>query len=355
MKVKNIAWLFCLILLFVSAFPVNAQDSFGDLFESEEILELTLEGNLRPLMRDRSSDPDYREMKLLYKNEDSEIVSQDLRVKTRGKFRRLNCANPPLWFNFKKHDLPENSPFLGYSKMKVVIPCDGEKYVLREFLTYKMYNLLTDYSFRVRLIRLGYHDTRRDRVTEPVYAFLIEDEDDVAERNMAGLYKRNNLRPEMVHEEAFFRMSVFSYMIGNTDWSIQYQHNLKILFLNEEKEFLAVPYDFDLVGLVSSPYAVPAPALKLRSVRERVYRGYCLDDLDILQPTFQQFREQKSELYATITQNPLLEKDYIEWAIEYLDEFYEVIDDPKKRNSVFSYPCDPSGTGNVVISGIRDN
>lgn len=354
MKVKNIAWLFYLFIFSATGLNVSAQESAGDLFNSEEIIDVTLEGNLRPLLRDRSSDPPYREMKLRYRNEDSVFVTQDLRVKTRGKFRRLNCADPPLWFNFKKHEVPDSSPFSEYSKMKVVVPCEGEKYVLREYLVYKMYNILTDYSFRVRLIRLAYHDTRRDRFTEPVYAFLIEDEDDVAERSKAGLYKRNNLRPERIEEEAFLRMSVFAYMIGNTDWSIQFQHNLKIMFLKEQKEFIAVPYDFDLVGLVSSPYAVPAPALKLRSIRERVYRGYCMDDLDILEPTFQQFRQLKPEIYSTLVQNSLLEKSYIDWALEYLDEFYETIDNTKKRESVFSYPCDPSGTGNVVISGIRN-
>lgn len=354
MNVKNVAWLFYLFLFSVSALQATAQVSNSDLFENEEILEITLEGNLRPLMRDRSSDPSYRKMKVQYRIGDSEIGSQDLRVRTRGKFRRLNCPNPPLMFNFKKHDVPDSSPFSGYSKMKVVVPCEGEKYVLREYLTYKIYNLLTDYSFRVRLIRLAYHDTKRDRFSDPVYAFLIEDEDDLAARSLAGSYKRNHLRPEMIEEEAFLRMSVFAYMIGNTDWSVQYRHNMKILFLDDEKQFIPVPYDFDLVGLVSSPYAEPAEALKLRSVRERVYRGYCLDDLSKFEPIFDEFRQRKPEIYSILAQNPLLKKDYIDWAHEYLDEFYETIDDPKKSSSIFSYPCDASGTGNVVISGIRN-
>lgn len=354
MKVKNVTFLFFLILFSASALYATTQDSSIDLFDSEEVLEITLEGNIRKLKKDRGSNPSYREMRLHYKIGDSEIQTQDLRVRARGKFRRLNCANPPLKFNFKKHEVPDSSPFSGYSKMKVVVPCEGEKYVLREYLVYKMYNLLTDYSFRVRLIRLTYHDTRRDKVSEPEYAFLIEDEDDLAARSNAGLIKRDHLRPEIIEQEAFFRMSVFAYMIGNTDWSIQYQHNLKILFLDDQKKFIAVPYDFDLVGVVSSPYALPAPELKLRSVRERVYRGYCLDDLDKLQPTFEQFRLFKPEVYAILDQNQLLDKDYIDWALEYLDEFYETIDNPKKSSAVFSYPCDKSGTGNVVIRGIRN-
>lgn len=354
MKIKNIASLFYLFLITGFVFNATAQDRLNDLFEGEEILQLTLEGDIRSLKRDRGSDPSYHKMKLSYKIGNSEIETQNLRVKTRGKSRRLNCADPPLMFNFKKNDVPDSSPFSGYPKMKVVVPCAGEKYVLREYLVYKMYNALTDYSFRVRLVRLNYHDTRRDRLSEPEYAFLIEDEDEMAARNRAGLYKKNNLRPESIEEEAFLRMSVFAYMIGNTDWSVQYRHNMKIIFPEEQKVFIAVPYDFDLVGVVSTPYAAPAEALKLSSVRERVYRGYCMDNLEKLEPTFEEFRQHKSEIYSILSQNPLLQEDYIEWAHSYLDEFYETINDPNKSSSVFSYPCDPSGTGNVVISGIRN-
>ena len=175
MKAKNVACLFYLFLFSALVSNVTAQESTTDLFESEEVLELTLEGDLRTVTKDRSSDPSYHEMRLHFRNGSSDIETQPLRVRTRGKSRRLNCANPPLMFNFKKHEVPGTSPFLGYSKMKVVVPCEGEKYVLREYLTYKLYNLLTDYSFRVRLIRLTYHDSRRDKISEPQYAFLIED------------------------------------------------------------------------------------------------------------------------------------------------------------------------------------
>jgi len=124
--------------------------------------------------------------------------------------------------------------------------------------------------------------------------------------------------------------------------------------MNSEKVFISVPYDFDLVGLVSSPYARPAPALNLRSVRERVYRGYCLEDLKLLNSTFAQFRELRAEIYRTIRENPLLDEDYIEFATEYLDDFYDTLDNRKKRSRAFRYPCNRNGTGNVVIRGLNE-
>ena len=65
-------------------------------------------------------------------------------------------------------------------------------------------------------------------------------------------------------------------MIGNTDWSMAYQHNTEMFF--DGKRMIAVPYDFDHSGLVNAFYAKPNPMLKISSVTERVYRGLCKRD-----------------------------------------------------------------------------
>ncbi|NGP77412.1 hypothetical protein G3570_12260 [Balneolaceae bacterium YR4-1] len=332
----------------------NGQAEKPDLFASDEPLEIRLEGDVGELMDDRGEDPDYHLMKLHYNLQNTPEKALDLRVRVRGNFRRLeeNCDKPPLKFNFKDHPAPDTSIFAGQKELKLVVPCDGEKYVVREYLTYKLYNLITDYSFKVRQVRFSYHDSEKNKFSDPVFAFLIEDQNLLAERKVATLYDRNNLRPESIDEQPFLRLSVFAYLIGNTDWSVQFQHNLKVLFLEKEKVFVAVPYDFDLVGLVSSPYAKPAEALRLRSVRERVYRGHCMEDLSPLDPIFDEFRKLKPEMYALYTGNELLEEDYIDWTLDYFDDFYKIINNRKKRDKVFSYPCNQYGTGNVVISGM---
>ena len=325
------------------------------LFDSEEVLNIRLEGDIETLLDDRGDDPSYHVLKLYVENMGLE-ESLELRVRVRGNFRRLreNCDTPPLKFDFEDHVVPVQSLFAGHPELKLVVPCKGEEYVAREYLTYTLYNLFTDYSFRVRMVQFTFDDTEKGESSDPQYGFLIEDKEVLAARKSASLVERMNLRPEIVEQEAFFRMSVFAYMIGNTDWSIQYLHNIELLFLNDERIYVAVPYDFDLVGLVSSPYARPSPALKLRSVRERVYRGYCLEDLSVLDATFEQFQELKPEIYRTINENALLEENYLEFATEYLDDFYDTLDNDRKRRREFSYPCNRFGTGNVVISGMRD-
>lgn len=326
------------------------------LFDSEEVLDIRLEGDIETVLNDRGNDPSYHLVKLHVETKGAE-ESLDFRVRVRGNFRRLkkNCDSPPLKFNFKKHEVPKTSLFAGQPELKLVVPCKGEPYVLREYLTYKLYNLFTEYSFNVRLVQFTYDDTESDEETNPTYGFLIEDKETLAARSGASIIERMNNRPEIVDRDAFFRMSVFAYMIGNTDWSIQYLHNVELLFLTDEMVYVSVPYDFDLVGIVSSPYARPSPALKLRSVRERVYRGYCLEDLSVLNPTFAQFQELKPDIYRMITENRLVDEGYKEFATEYLDDFYATLNDDKDRKKAFSYPCSRHGTGNVVISGMQDN
>ncbi|MBK8292510.1 MAG: hypothetical protein IPK96_17775 [Flammeovirgaceae bacterium] len=68
-----------------------------------------------------------------------------------------------------------------------------------------------------------------------------------------------------------------------------------------------------------------------------------------------QFNERKDEIYKLYESNDLLDAGYIKSTIRFLDNFYETINDPKKRIREFQYPCRSDGTGNVVIMGLDKN
>ena len=68
-------------------------------------------------------------------------------------------------------------------------------------------------------------------------------------------------------------LAVFEYLIGNTDWSVPYQHNIRLLTVPAIKNPVPVPYDFDQAGLVEAFYALPSENIGVASVRERVYRS----------------------------------------------------------------------------------
>jgi hypothetical protein len=148
-------------------------------------------------------------------------------------------------------------------------------------------------------------------------------------------------------------MAVFQYMIGNTDWGVEYQQNIKLLASESIPYPSTVPYDFDHAGIVRAPYAKPAPALKMSSTLQRRYRGYCMKDMSQFTPIFEVFNQHKDDFYAIYSDNLLLGDSYKKQTLKFLDDFYEAINDPKKAKADFLYPCDPNGTGNVIIKGLN--
>ena len=42
--------------------------------------------------------------------------------------------------------------------------------------------------------------------------------------------------------------------------------------------YIPIPYDFDMAGFVNAPYATFDESLGIRSVHERVYKGFCRNE-----------------------------------------------------------------------------
>ena len=339
-----------LLLFSPGAFAQN-----HELFESEEILEISLKGDFDKLLKDTKGEPQYFDFSLSYVDNSQKSKEIPLKVRTRGHFRReMNiCTFPPLLLNFSK-ETTSNTVFNQQDKLKLVMPCKGEKFLLREFYVYKLYNLITDQSFKVRLVKLTFEDiSPKPKEIEPVFAFLIEDEDRMAERNHMASVDQSLIRPESVPVPEFLRMAVFQYLIGNTDWSIQYRQNIKLINVDKTSLPVAVPYDFDHAGMVEAPYAKPAPELQMLSVTERRYRGYCMEDMQVFDETIALYNSKKERIYKLYSDSKILDEKSIKSATKYLEGFYEILNNPKKLKSEFQYPCLEGGTGNVVIKGLK--
>ena len=325
------------------------------LFDSDEILSITLKGNIRELLNDRADKPASHPVTLYYRDKDSNEVNIPVQMKTRGHFRKLkeNCKYPPLQISFPADVDRLSVVFKGQTKLKLVMPCTGDDYVVREWLVYKIYNLLTPQSFKARLVRITLQDIKSKKQQGPFYGFLIENEKHMAERNKATVVEQK-LRPEATKQDVFLTMAVFQYLIGNTDWSVQYLQNIKLLKTGSSAQLITVPYDFDHSGIVNAPYAQPAEELMMKSVQERRYRGYCIKDMKLFEKPIALFYRSKSDIYNLYTKSNLLDEKYIKSITKYLDEFYATINDPKSWQKDFAYPCDKNGTGNVVIKGLKE-
>lgn len=324
------------------------------LFESDDILHITLKGNVHDLLNNRSGEARDFPMILSYSGEDSTVISIPVKVKTRGHFRRLkeNCLYPPLLIQFNENNEQSSSYFSGQPKLKLGMPCQGEEYVVHEWLVYKLYNLLSPQSFRARLLRVTLEDPKNKKAVSPFYGILLEDEHQMAKRNNSVLVKRK-IRSQQTVQGPFLRMATFEYLIGNTDWSVEYLQNIHLIATDSLSVPVTVPYDFDLSGIVNAPYALPAEELEMRSVRERRYRGYCVQDMKIFDSTIVYYNQMKKDIYDIFTGCPLLEAKYIRTTVQFLDEFYSTINNPKSLQRDFGYPCDKNGTGNVIIKGLK--
>ena len=344
-----------LLMILISAFglvEVRGQSEY--LFDSEEVLEFTLRGDLRTAFRDRGDDPQYHKATLRYE-ENANVLDIPIRIKTRGNSRKnlSNCTYPPIFLNFAKATTPKSSIFRKQDKTKLVVPCQGDQFVIHEYLVYKVYNLVNPKSFKARLVKVIYEDTVRNKSSDPLYGMLLEEEKQMAKRYDSELVERERIDPKTLDKEVFLKLAVFQYLVANTDWSIEYQQNFKFILSENQIIPTPVPYDFDRAGIVRAPYAKPAPELKLSSTKERRYRGYCIKNMDEFADVFAYFNELKPDIYAIYDGNPLLSERYQKMTLNYLDDFYEVINNPKKAKLAFTYPCDPNGTGNVIIKGLN--
>ncbi|MDX1586079.1 MAG: hypothetical protein R3222_05025 [Balneolaceae bacterium] len=315
------------------------------LFQSDEPLEITMEMDLRRVLRDRGEETDYHPLTVSWRNEQDEPMQVEARIKVRGNFRRQreNCRFPPLRMRFEKETVT-GTVFEGQKKLKLVTHCqtrrsEYQQYVLQEYLIYRAYNVLTDKSFRVRLVKVTYTDSeeRDDPFTR--YGFILEDEDKMAERLGGRILEVENVHPDLTDYDLSNRLAIFQFMMGNTDWSIPALHNIKLVMPEGGQTPYAIPYDFDWSGIINTRYAEPNPVLNIRSVRQRLFRGFCRSP-EVFKAEFAYFNKHKSAIYA-LYQNltPPLEQEELQQATEYLDEFYAIINDPGEVEDEIIIAC----------------
>lgn len=330
-------------------------DSFENpLFTSEEVLQFRLTLDYQELLKDRGDERGYHLATLSYKDAAGGEVALNLKVMVRGNHRRnpQTCRFPPLLLNFARKT-SKGTIFEHVNKVKMVTHCLNEDYIHREYLVYKAYNLLTDKSFRVRLCRVEYEDVQSKRKVETKYAFLIEDDKEMARRNKGRIVpKELAIGMEGTDTKTMATLAVFQYMIGNTDWSVPYRHNIKLLSLDSLRAPYPVPYDFDYSGIVAPPYAIPPPELGISSVRQRLYRGYASPE-PVYAEVINTFMWHHAAIYKLYRNFPYFEKSTLKKTLSYIDDFYETIGDRKDFNNQIVRVGQKNQRSYVVVKGLK--
>ena len=320
--------------------PALAGASAQSLFLDPAPLTLRLEGDLHALFGDRGARRKDHPATLRY-GVGADTGSIDVKLRTRGIFRLKRCGFPPIRLDLPSKRL-DNTPFAGQDKLKLVTHCQGdrssERNLLREYALYRVFNALTDSSLRVRLAHMTYVDSaRHDTVIR--YGFLIESDSALGRRIGALPLHSDNVYDPMTDPSYMTLVAVFQYLIGNTDWSVWKRHNIALFQqVAEPRRLLAVPYDYDFSGAVNAPYATPPEQLKIQSVRQRVYRGFCQPD-SILTRVLDRFRVAKDSIYAAVRAVPDLPERDARNVLGYFDDFYKVLDNPGATNREFVRGC----------------
>ncbi|MFT5749497.1 MAG: hypothetical protein ACI93S_000755, partial [Ancylomarina sp.] len=336
-KMKNINSFVFLLLFFVVGVNFQTQarsqikDSvaFVDLFSEDEPLQIYLYADYVSLLDDVSDKRIYHAASLTVKNTSCAFSEMPIKLKTRGNFRlrKQTCNFPPLRFKLYD-DHAEGTIFRGQKKLKYVSHCQNfkkhyEQHTLEEFLIYKMYNVFTDYSYQVRLAKSTFIDTN-SRDTIQRYGFFIEDKSHLADRLGRQVLKFRNIKHYQVLRSNILVLSLFQYMIGNTDWDISRLHNVDLMSVNEHSMPVAVPYDFDWSAIISHDYFVPDPQIDLEAKYKRRYKSYRWTEEEF-ETAFAIFHEHRDDLTNLISDFTILESENRIKLLSYISEFYDLI------------------------------
>ncbi|MEM6700784.1 MAG: hypothetical protein AAF599_20440 [Bacteroidota bacterium] len=317
---------FTLLLTFLAlntTFLFAQEQSIFDYLASseEQVVAITIKANFDTIIAKKYT-KDYHDATLEVK--DSEEL-WDIKIRTRGRYRRRICDFPPIKLEFSKKDL-EAKGLSRVDDMKLVTHCSGDvtsdSYVLREAMAYGLYNIFTDNSFKHQVVKLTYINTGKKKYKIKRYGILIEDEKAVAQRLGGMPVDTFGLAWNNIQTPSIELAACYQYMIGNTDWDIPMQRNLKFVYRKEQEEFIAIPYDFDMSGLVNPTYGIPNPDLPISTLQDRYYLGLLKPSAE----TIDLLKSKKDDLLKYCKSYKLLNGAHRSEVHRFIESFYEALE-----------------------------
>ena len=338
---------FCLAAA-ASAFAAESS-ALPPLFEKTHTLQVQIEGPISTLLRERSN-TDYYDGKFRYADEDGAEHEFDLKFRARGNFRRQseNCRFPPVRLNFKKKALA-GSELAGQNVLKLVTHCRPrsniyQRFVIREYLAYKILEQHTDFSFRTRLMKISWIDTDDENKVDEKYGFVIEHKNGLAARLGAEVVEVESTSWDQLDQRHASIAAIFQYLIGNTDYSMikgppgdDCCHN-SILLTTDGETHIPIPYDFDFSGLVDAPYAAPNPRFNIDDVTTRLYRGNCRLS-DEAEGSIALFLEKQPTVMRMIEDQEGLSRSARGSVRTFVSRFYRNISNPRHVQRTFLKEC----------------
>jgi len=335
------------IVLVILLSIAGSASGASPLFESDVTLTLTIEAPMRELIRKRRARPELDAV-VHFTDSNGEIRSINAKVSSRGNSRLESCGFPPLRLEFSRADTA-GTPFEGQRRLKMVTQCDRgsseRAWLLQEYGIYRAYNVITDYSYRVRKLDITYQDSTSSRWTRESPAFFIESTHEAAERLERSAIRPPRVRPDQFDRGELARNLLFQYLIANTDLAVLAGptgegccHNGRVLTrAGSQAEWIVLPYDFDQAGIINTDYAIPDERLRIKSVTRRLYRGFCWLN-DSLPETIAVFNERREQITDALV--PAGVSSSKQARIRRMtDRFYDIINDAGKLQDSLTDKC----------------
>lgn len=309
------------------------------LFRSETPFDITLTLNIKQIKKDKQQDAPWRTAVISYTDSAGKKVNVPLRVKTRGVWRLKHCDFPPLRLKFGGKTA-DGTEFANLDEPKLVGYCRNtnqyEQYNLQEAQLYRVYRQITELSHKMRILRIAYADSATGQVETTRYGFVIEDPAQMAARAGGSILARKGATADDLDPAHSAMAFTFLYFIANTDVSFNGLHNGEIVSL-PNGQYAPVAYDFDFAGIINAHYAGTDPSLPIRSVRTRLFRGYCAHEA-AYPAVYELFRTKRPAIEALYADSigKLIAPGAVKNSLDFIDEFYkEIRTDENAKKSVF--------------------
>jgi hypothetical protein len=307
----------------------------------DTVPELFLTLDWKNLIRHKK-DKEYVDATLYCKSLPGTTSPLQAKVRTRGHMRLNICEYPPLKVKLNKDILAEMN-MSEFNEFDIVHPCEDipayTQLILREYLAYKLWELISPLHLRTQLVKLHYLDTDGTAAFEPDYAFLVEDQEEFSARIEAKRIKVTTMHKGALNKEAMLRICLFQFMIGNTDWYVSNSHNLEFFGMPDNPLLQIVPYDFDYSGLVNAPYAAHHESINLTSTTVRYYQGWC-ESMEEVNEQLTVFINNKQAILDLPKHIHGLDERSIRYTTEFLQQFFDIIEHPKKLENQVMKHCD---------------
>ncbi len=334
----------------ISNVTAQAQIAAADpLFATESLLDITLTAPFAEIDRDRDREKSYPGT-LSYVDESGDRIVLDVSIEVRGNFRlqKDNCRYSQLWVDLKREQTPDTL-FAQQNRLKLVVQCGAQdryrEYLVKEQQLYQVFAALTELNFGTRLLNTTYVYSDDPGEERTHLAFFIEHQRRLKDQIGMEDVELNTIERGALDPAQSTLVALFMYMIGNTDYSMtaaaegdECCHNAKLL-VDANGRYYPLPYDFDASGFVDTSYAPsPDPSFKLRSNRDRLYRGFCVED-SALATAVTEFMEARDQIMSIVADTTLVDDRAAQRSQRYLEEFYATLEDERSMRNEIIEEC----------------